>query len=628
MIKLSIIIPAYNAEPYIDELINSLKPQITDEVEVLVIDDGSRQPYLAPYDFVQVFRKENGGCSTARNLGLDKAVGEYVSFIDADDMIPHYFIQTLLEKIKGGYDVIDFSWRSLSKEGAQHDHRLMNDSEWLTNPSVCTRAFKRSFIGDTRFNEQKDSTEDEDFSRKVGFIFKDAGFKHGAISEYMYFYRTAVDNSKIKRFKKGLMKTKRIVYHVPYVAADRMDLLEEIRREDQKNEVWLLTQQCDIPEMRRYCQIHKPFAIWGHELRGEPLNEFKLIKAPIRAQVILYCEFANRVGGITTFLYSFCKEMAASYDILVLYEKIDSEQVERLARYVRVMQYTDKLQFACDTLILNRLTDQIKNVYYKKSVQICHCCRQNVLQIPKDRDILVNVSQASKDSWGADAASGIVIHNMVHRESRKALILISATRVGARDKGKNDSRMIKLARMLENSDIPYVWLNFSDKQLSGAPEHFINMPATLDIQSYIAKATYLVQLSDEGEAYPYSVLEALINNVPVIVTPFRSAIEQGVKDGESGYIVPYDMNFDVKKLLDVPVFLYAHSNEPMKNQWAEILGNPHCRENYQSQNAVFIEALKTYKDLELGRKVERGEKFYVREERASDLIRKGLCTAV
>lgn len=627
MIKLSIIIPAYNAEPYIDELINMLKPQITDEVEVLVIDDGSRMPYLAPYEWVKVFRKENGGCSTARNMGLDKAAGEYISFIDADDMIPDYFVKKLLEKIKGGYDVIDFSWKSLSKEGAQHDHRLMSDSDWLSNPSVCTRAFKRTFIGDIRFNEQKDSTEDEDFSRKVGYIFKDAGFKHGAISEYMYFYRTAVTNSKIKRFKKGLMKTKRIVYHVPYVAADRMDLLEEIKAEDQKNEVWLLTQQCNIPEMRRYCQIHKPFAIWGHELRGEPLSEFQLIKAPIRAQVILYCEFANRVGGITTFLYSFCKEMAASYDILVLYERIDSEQVERLARFVRVMKNTEKLSFICDTLILNRLTDQIKNVYYKKSVQVCHCCKQHNLQIPKDRDILVNVSEASKASWGIDAVSGVVIHNMVLREAKKALMLVSATRVGVRDKGRNDSRMIKLARMLEESNIPYIWLNFSDSKLSGAPEHFINMPSTLDIQSYIKRADYLVQLSDE-EAYSYSILEALVNDVPVIVTGFPSAIEQGVKDGVSGYIVPYDMNFDVKKLLDVPVFLYAHSNEPMKKQWAEILGNPHCRENYQSQNAVFIEALKTYKDLELGRRVEKGEKFHVREERASDLIRKGLCAAI
>lgn len=626
MIKLSIIIPAYNAEPYIDELINMLKPQITDEVEVLVIDDGSRNPYLAPYDFVKVYRKENGGCSTARNLGLDKAVGEYVSFIDADDMIPHYFVQTLLEKIKGGYDVIDFSWKSLSKEGTQHDHRLMSDAEWLTNPSVCTRAFKRSFIGGTRFNELKDSTEDEDFSRKVGYIFQDGSFKHGAISEYMYFYRTAVNNSKIKRFKKGLMKTKRIVYHVPYVAADRMDLLEEIKKEDEKNEVWLLTQQCDIPEMRRYCQIHKPFAIWGHELRGEPLKEFTLINAPIRAQIIIYCEYANKVGGITTFIYSFCREMLKFYDILVLYEKMDEAQAERLAMFVRVMKYSEKLQFICDSLILNRLTDQIKNISFKKSIQVCHCCRQANLRIPQ-RDILINVSEASKASWAEEAAQGIVIHNMVEREAKQALLLVSATRVGVRDKGDNDSRMIKLAKMLEEEGIPYIWLNFSNSQLRGAPEHFINMPATMDIQSYIAKADYLVQLSDE-EAYSYSIMEALVNDTAVISTPFPSAMEQGLSDGVSGYIVPYDMNFDVRKLLKVPVFAYAHSNLPMIDKWCEILGNPHCAEDFNYQNIVFIEVLKSYRDTELGKKLEKGTRFYVREQRAEFLIRKGLCAAI
>lgn len=72
-IKLSIIIPAYNAEPYIEHLITRLKPQITDEVEVLVIDDGSEFPYLPPYDWVKVTRKENGGVSSARNKGLDLA---------------------------------------------------------------------------------------------------------------------------------------------------------------------------------------------------------------------------------------------------------------------------------------------------------------------------------------------------------------------------------------------------------------------------------------------------------------------------------------------------------------------------------------------------------------------------
>ena len=55
-IKLSIIIPAYNAEPYIDELLNRLNPQITKEVEVIVIDDGSRVPYIAP----TIWEKRNG----------------------------------------------------------------------------------------------------------------------------------------------------------------------------------------------------------------------------------------------------------------------------------------------------------------------------------------------------------------------------------------------------------------------------------------------------------------------------------------------------------------------------------------------------------------------------------------
>ena len=616
MIKLSIIIPAYNAEPYIDELINMLKPQITDEIEVLVVDDGSRQPYLAPYDFVKVYRKENGGCSTARNLGLDKAIGEYVSFIDADDMIPHYFVQTLLEKIKGGYDVIDFSWKSLSKEGAQHDHRLMSDADWLTNPSVCTRAFKRSFIGDIRFNEQKDSTEDEDFSRKVGYLFKDAGFKHGAISEYMYFYRTAVTNSKIKRFKKGLMKTKRIVYHVPYVSADRMDLLEEIKAEDQKNEVWLLTQQCDIPEMRKYCQIHKPFAIWGHELRGEKLPQFEKINPPRRTQIVLYCEYANKVGGISTFIYNFCKELSRFYEIIFVYDRMDIMQLSRIVQYVPVMKNGSNTHIMCDTLILNRLTDKIPdNITFKKTVQVCHCCKQLNFDLPKNRDILVNVSEAARSSWGDQAKDGIVIHNMVQREAREMLFLVSATRVGASDKGSNDSRMLKLANMLHEKKIPFIWFNFSDGQLRNAPKGFYNMPATLKVQDYIKKADYLVQLSDE-EAYSYAVLEALINDTAVIATPFESGKEQGLEDGVTGYIVPYDMDFDVTKLLNIPRFKFAHTNEPMIQKWTEILGTPHCREDFEKQNAVVTRVLRDYYDMELGQELQKGTELIMRKERA------------
>lgn len=624
MVKLTIIIPCYNAEPYINELLDILKSQITDETEVIVVDDGSRIPFESKYDWVNVIRKENGGCSTARNMGLDHAKGKYISFIDADDLVPKNFIEKVLEKIKADYDVIDLSWKSLNHEGVQHDHILKSDDDWLTNPSVCTRIFKRSFIGETRFNEKKDSTEDEDFSRKLGYIYKDPAINHGSITDYMYFYRTSVSNSKIKRFKKGLMNTRRIVYHVPVVTADRKDLVEEIKKEDQKNEVWLITNRCDLPELKRYCQIHKPFKIWGHELRGEPLNGFELITIPLKTQICLYCEFANKVGGISTFIYSFCKEMKKYYDIIVVYEKMDKLQLERLCKIVKVLKYNPNIKIACDTLILNRLTDKIQpNIYYKKSVQVCHCCRQNTLRIPTDRNVLVNVSEAAKRSWKEEAARGIVIHNFVEKETDDLLILISATRVGARDKGDNDSRMLKFADLLKNAGIKFVWFLFSDQELKGAPKEIIQMDPTLDVQSYIKKADYLVQLSDE-EAYSYSILEALINNTAVICTPIESALEQGVKDGVTGYIVPYNMKFDVSKLLKIPKFDFKYSNEKIIEQWIDICGSSHKKEDYE-MDIVSIEILKTYRDLELGTRIEKGTVFQVRKERGIELARKKLC---
>ena len=69
MIRLTIVIPAYNAEPYIYELLDCLAPQITDEVEVIVIDDGSRQQVTTDHKWCKVIRQKNQGCSTARNKG-------------------------------------------------------------------------------------------------------------------------------------------------------------------------------------------------------------------------------------------------------------------------------------------------------------------------------------------------------------------------------------------------------------------------------------------------------------------------------------------------------------------------------------------------------------------------------
>lgn len=630
--KLSIIIPYYNGGAYTDELLDRLAPQMRDDVEVILVDDGSKVAYKSKYSWCKVIRKKNGGCATARNRGLKVAKGDYISFIDADDMVPEYFIDKLIKKAEGGYDVIDFSWKSLNTSGNQHNYILRSDNDRLPNPSVCTRAFKRLFIGDVRFNEKKDSTEDEDFSRKVGYLDKESEFKHGSISEYMYFYRTAVDNSKIKRFKKGLMKTKRIVYYYKHVTADMSWLLEEIKKEDEHNEVWLLTQRNDIPELKRYCQIHKPMVIWGHYVRGEATDKVIRLDPPRTIQVVMYIEYANMVGGITTFIYNWCHHMSKYYDILVLFGDLDIMQRERLARIVKVKQNNINDPIVCETLILNRLTDEIPpNITYKKTIQICHACIQKNYRIPQDRDYLVNVSQAAKDSWGEEAKNGIVIHNMAFVEHKPMIFLVSATRVGTMDKGANDDRMRMLADMLEKSDIKYIWLNFSDKRLKNMPNSFINMAATVDIQRYIERADYLVQLSD-AEAYSMSILEALNLNTAVIATPFPSLFEEGFIEGVHGYTVPFDMKFDIRKLVNVPRFEFEYDNKSIIAQWKKLIGarakkkpipKPIQAAQRDPEALTSITCTKKYYDQELGRYIRPGETIHVPEQRAQKICGMG-----
>ena len=249
--RLSIIIPYYNTRVYTDELLRALKKQITQDVEVILIDDGSNEEYRPKYEWVNVIRTNNNGQAKARNLGLNRATGDYIQFIDSDDLVADDFIKRLFEKMQDGNDIIEFSWKSTGS-GTRFDYKI-SEGQRLTNPSVCTRCFKRSYIGKTRFSEKKDATEDEDFSRRLGYLTEPVTVSF--ISDYMYFYRTDAQGSNVKRYKQGLCKTKRIVYYFDKVDADRADILEAIKKDDEENEVFLLTNKCDLPELKRYCQI-------------------------------------------------------------------------------------------------------------------------------------------------------------------------------------------------------------------------------------------------------------------------------------------------------------------------------------------------------------------------------------
>ncbi len=97
--KISVIVPVYNVEQYLPRCIDSILAQTFTDFELLLIDDGSRDnsgkicdEYAEKDSRIRVFHKENGGVSSARNVGLDNTCGEYVSFIDSDDWIGPSFL--------------------------------------------------------------------------------------------------------------------------------------------------------------------------------------------------------------------------------------------------------------------------------------------------------------------------------------------------------------------------------------------------------------------------------------------------------------------------------------------------------------------------------------------------------
>ena len=305
--KLSIIIPTYNCKKYTDELLDCLDKQMTDEVEVIVIDDGSKVPYETDYAWVNLIRKENGGPATARNAGLDVATGEYIAFIDGDDLVADNYISALLAKIADvHFDYCYLSWKTLP--GGWHcDVKLKSVDDKFPPFNLCcwNRVYRRDMIGDVRFNKLKL------FIRDV----KEEGKVKAFIGDYMYFYRSNVADSVTKRFGKGELYTKRVVIHYNHITKDMTNLIDTAKELNKTGEVIIMTNNNELPELAQYAMVMKPTVIKGTEFIGEPTNLYTKIDLPLKTQVVIWTDATYALGGIETFIYSFCRNMCSLYDI-------------------------------------------------------------------------------------------------------------------------------------------------------------------------------------------------------------------------------------------------------------------------------------------------------------------------
>ena len=618
---LSIIIPAYNAGDYLGELILRLREQIKPCVEVILVDDGSKEPVNFPYDWLTIIRQENQGASAARNTGLDHATGEYIAFIDADDLVSGNYIETILNKAKTEkFDYCYLSWKSFG--GWQQDVKLNSIEDKFPEFNLCVwnRVYKRSMIGDIRFNTKKAVAEDAQFIREV----KEENHKKAFISDYMYFYRSNAANSLTTRAGEGKVDVKRIVYYYDHVTDDMTFLIDEFKDLDQDAEVILMTNQNDIPELEDYATIIKPRPIKGTERRGQATNLFYKLETPRTTQVLLYIDTLYKIGGIETWTYNFCKAMHKYYDILILASHIDPDQHKRLLPYAEIT--TDlRRTIVCDTAINCRYVLELpKNIEYKRYIQVVHTCKMQEYWTIKDQaDQIIYVSKVAADSF--NDPEGKVIHNLTDpRPTNKMLTLVSATRLSYE---KGGQRMIDFARLLERHNIDYTWYVFSDEKLTGAPDNIVYKRPTLNIKPYIKAADFVVQLSDQ-EAYGYSIVEAWEMGTPTITTPLPVLPEIGFINGKQGFTVPFNVgevkNLEEKLYKQYRPFEYRVKNAKIVKQWREVLGNTTPTKSHkQIKGYKWVVALMDFTDMQQKRQVKAGETYQVPESRAEAGERQG-----
>ena len=185
-IKLSIIIPTYNTNEYLIKLLQKIQEQITNEIEVIIVDDFSNRPLKLDFPkwckFIRL-DKNSGTASKPRNVGLDNAKGEYIVFIDSDDMIADNYISKILKAIEKEPDIVFLSWKSRVQEVIMN----MQPPKW--NCAVWCRVYKKEIIGNIRFDETMRIAEDWKFNQEIKWKTK------ACIKDIIYYYNNGREGS-------------------------------------------------------------------------------------------------------------------------------------------------------------------------------------------------------------------------------------------------------------------------------------------------------------------------------------------------------------------------------------------------------------------------------------------------
>ena len=213
---ISVIIPVYNIEKYLERCVNSVCNQTYENLEILLVDDGSTDnsgklcEQLAQKDHrIKVFHKENGGSSSARNLGLANAQGEYVGFVDSDDYVSVDMYQLLYDAtVEYHTDVVQVGRDEIDEEGNMlpniceppEESEVIASEDFLREMlmhrgdcSFCTKLIRRELLAGEGFPVGE---LNEDFKLMVQLLQKTDCVVSLPRQTYHVFYRIGSNTRK------------------------------------------------------------------------------------------------------------------------------------------------------------------------------------------------------------------------------------------------------------------------------------------------------------------------------------------------------------------------------------------------------------------------------------------------
>ena len=246
MPKISVIVPVYNTEKYVEKCLKSIVEQKMKDIEIIVVNDGSTdnseskiQNFIKENKNldIQYLKKQNGGLSDSRNFAIPYVHGKYISFVDSDDYISEDLYSNLEKYMDEDIDLIKFKMQKVDENGnileklegpifgectGEEGYEKLCTSDKFLDPA-CIYLYKTKFFRDNNFKYEK-GTFHEDFGLTSLIILKAKNFVSSSEDGYYYLQ----SNNSITRdvnYDKEIQKSKDLLRHYD-------NMIEKIKQYD------------------------------------------------------------------------------------------------------------------------------------------------------------------------------------------------------------------------------------------------------------------------------------------------------------------------------------------------------------------------------------------------------------